>query len=150
MSEKEEKKNSFDDQKAPEKKKPKMKLKELKKHANFMRSVNSVSPTRQVHLLKYFDTDSLTFLNKCLASLVNGNSRHLKLKKREQKLAQKAWLPYKKALKKMSDSKNNPHILSRIKKQTGEGIIVSALLSAAIPLIANLIEHIVRGGKKKK
>ena len=148
MSEKE-KKNPPDDQKAPEKN-PKMKLKELKKHANFMRSVNSVSPTRQVHLLKYFDTDSLTFLNKCLASLVNGNSRHLKLKKREQKLAQKAWLPHKKALKKMSDSKNNPRILSRIKKQTGEGIIFSALLSAAIPLIANLIEHIVRGGKKKK
>ena len=126
-----------------------MKLSELKNRANFMRAVNSLPPNGQMHLMKHLDDGSITFLNKCLASLVNGSSRHLKLKRGEQKLAQTAWLPYKKQLKRLSSEDNHGQVLARIKKQTGEGVMFTALLSAAIPLITNLIELIV-GGKKKK
>ena len=92
---------------------------------------------------------TMEWIRDCLASLVNGSSRHLKLKRGEQKLAQTAWLPYKKQLKRLSSEDNHGQVLARIKKQTGEGVMFTALLSAAIPLITNLIELIV-GGKKKK
>ena len=127
-----------------------MKLNELKNRANFMRIVNGLPPAQQMHLMKYFNDDSIAFLNKCLASLVNGSSPHLKLKRDEQQLAQTAWLPYKKQLKRLSNEDNHGQVLARIRKQTGEGVMFTALLSAAIPLITNLIEQIVRRGSSKR
>lgn len=129
------------------KKEKKMKLKELKKRGDFLHSLNSVRPKKQMELVKHLDKESQKFLTECMACLVNGNSRHLRLKDKEKKLAQKAWAPYQKTLKKMSNPKNKTRVLKGLKKQTGEGFIMSAIISAAIPLITTLVQKLM--GKKK-
>lgn len=124
-----------------------MKLNELKKKRDFLHSLNSVKPKKQMHLMKHLDKNTLGFLSECLACIVNGNSRHLRLKEKEKKLAQKAWSPYQKTLKKMSNPKNKATVLKGLQRQTGEGFLMSAILSAAIPLITTLIQKLT--GRKK-
>ena len=107
-----------------------------------MHSLNSVPPKKQMHILKNLDPATLTFLTKCMSCVINGTSQNLKLKKSQRKLAQRVWEPYKKEMKKMSDPKKRTVVVKGIQRQTGEGFILSAILSAAIPLITTLIEKV--------
>lgn len=125
-----------------------MKLKELKKKKGLIHSLNSVPPKKQMQLLKHLDKNSLEFLTECLTAIVKGNSRHLRLKDKNKKRAQKVWAPYQKTLKKMSNPKHKAVVLKGLQRQTGEGFIMSAVLSAVIPLITTLMSKLF--GKKKK
>ena len=117
-----------------------MKISELKKQAKLVHSLNSVSPKKQMHIMKNLDPAALTFLTKCMSCVLNGSSSNLKLKPNQRKLAQRSWEPYKKEMKKIANTKNHAMVVKRIRRQTGEGFILSAILSAAIPLISTLIQ----------
>ena len=127
---------------------PNMRLEKLKNRSNFMHSLNSIPPRKQMHILKNLDDAGLSFLNDCLTCILKGHSRHLKLKPKDRKLATKMWLPYRTKLQTMSDPKHRYRVLRGIRRQTGEGLIFSALIAAAIPLITNLISKLI-GGKNK-
>lgn len=123
-----------------------MKLKDLKKRRAFVHSLNSVPPRNQMQILKHLDSNSLEFLTECLSAIVKGNSRHLRLKDKNKKKAQKIWAPYQKTLKKMSNPKYKANVLKGLQRQTGEGFLMSAVISSVIPLIASMINKLV--GKK--
>lgn len=125
-----------------------MRLQEIKKHAKLVHSLDKVPAKNLSQLIKHLDPKIITFLTKCLASIVTGNSSHFRLKPKHRDMANKAWQPYKSSLEKMSRPKNTPAVVKRIQKQKGEGFIFSAILSAAIPLITHLISKIFSPAKQ--
>ena len=46
---------------------------------------------------------------------------------------------HQKTLKKVANSASSKHVVGIIKKQKGEGFLISALISAAVPLITSLL-----------
>ena len=121
----------------------KIKKKDLKRKKDFLYSLDNI-PTRDlVKLLPNLSDENLSFLTNCLGGVIRCDCPHLKLNKKEQLLAKSAWAPYQKSLKKWECQGNEPEIVYRIKKQTGEGLVLSALLSAAIPLVTNLVKKVL-------
>ena len=68
-----------------------------------------------------------------MGCVLEGKSPHLKLKHHDKKLAHAAWKPYSKQMKLLADSANQQMVVRKIRKQTGEGFLFAAILSAAIP-----------------
>ena len=115
---------------------------QLKKRAKLIQTLNAIPQDKHVELIKNLDTDSLSFLTRCMGCVLEGKSPHLKLKHHDKKLAHAAWKPYSKQMKLLVDSANQQMVVRKIRKQTGEGFLFTAILSAAIPLIANLISKL--------
>jgi len=123
-----------------------IKKRDFKKKKDFLYSLDKI-PTRDlVKILPNLSDENLEFLTNCLGGIIRCDCPQLKLSKKEQKIAKSAWSPYQKTLKKWECKSNEPDIVYRIKKQTGDGLVLSALLSAAVPLVTNLIKKII--GKK--
>ena len=125
----------------------KIKKHHLKKKQRLINSLENIPTKDLLHILPNLSDDNLGFLTNCFGSVIRCDCPHLKLSKKEQQLAKSAWSSYQKPLKRWGLQSNEPDIIYRIKKQTGEGLVLSALLSAAIPLVANLVKKVL-GNKK--
>jgi len=115
-----------------------MKLAQLKKKRDLVYCLNNLSINEQVCIIKHLDKDSINFLTDCLRHIVSQNSRHLKLTANEKQFAAQLWKQHEKVLKKIGRT-NKSKIVHSIHKQTGDGTIISALLTAILPLVTSMI-----------
>jgi len=53
-------------------------------------------------------------------------------------------------LEKMSQKDKIPQIARQVRKQTGEGLLMAALISAAIPIITDLIKGLANKQNRRK
>ena len=118
-----------------------MKLVQLKKKKNLVYCLNNLPINEQVCMIQHLDRDSMKFLISCLCRILKQNSQHLKLNKNQKASAKKLWKNHEKVFKKIEKT-NKGKIIQNINKQTGDGPVISALLSAVLPLITSLISKL--------
>ena len=112
---------------------------DIRKRAKLLHMLSSIKNLKNtVEIVKNMDEKNLTFLTNCLSALVRGEGQ-FRMKNSEKEQAQKILKPYQKTLKKVANSASSKHVVGIIKKQKGEGFLISALLSAAVPLITSLL-----------
>ena len=117
---------------------------QLKKKRTLIATLSKVPADELANVIPNLNEDSLGFLTHCFGGILRCDCRHLKLTKKEIKLAQKHWAPFKKALKPWEKKKDAEQIVRRIKSQKGGGVILSAVFSSALPLIYLLIEKALK------
>lgn len=116
-----------------------LKTRDIQKRAKLLHMLNSIKNMKNtVEIVKNMDEKNLTFLTNCLSALVRGETQ-FRMKNTDRERAQKILKPYQKTLRKVANSTSSKHVVDIIKKQKGEGFLISALISAAIPLITSLL-----------
>ena len=118
-----------------------MRLAQLKKRKDLVYFLNNLPISEQVWLIRHLNRDAIKFLTACLCHILKQNSRHLKLSPTQKRSAKKMWKQHEKVLKKIGCA-NKEKIIQDIYKQKGDGPIITALLSAVLPLITTLISKL--------
>jgi hypothetical protein len=130
------------------KKKRGLRTSELLDRRIFLQSLNTLPMQKKMYVLKHLDEKSIRFLAECFRNIVDGESSLMRLSKPQQALAQKHWEPYMPTLRKISLNKL-PNVVKQVKRQTGDGLLMAALISAAMPIISSLIESLSKKKRKK-
>lgn len=124
-------------------------LKDLRKGAVVIDAIQKIPQSHQPTLFSHLNDETLLFLTKCVSCILNGDP-HFHLSKAEKAEVAHCLKPHQKILEYIATPKNQKLILRKIKKpQLGEGFLISALLSAATPLISSLIQNAISKYKKK-
>jgi hypothetical protein len=127
-----------------------LRSRDLLARRQFLKSLNTLPIQKKMHVLKHLDEKSLQFLAECFKNIVDGEGSLLRLSKPHRELAQKHWRPYMPMLEKMSQKDKIPQIARQVRKQTGEGLLMAALISAAIPIITDLIKGLANKQNRRK
>jgi len=93
--------------------------------------------------LKHYKKNQTKFICRCMKNILQEHPDFKLSKKNKVKLT-KLMLPHKNKYRFIGDNKNLNKVHTMIKSQKGEGLIISSLIAAAIPLITKLVSKLVK------
>lgn len=123
-----------------------MKLSEVRRHAHVVKCLESMPYENQLKLVRSLPSNQLNFLARCLHCLIYNQTR-LRLTPSERTRVRSVLQPHHKELKYISSAGQGDKLSKQLRRQTGRGFLLSALITAAIPLISSVINKLL--GKKK-
>ena len=128
-----------------------MKAKQLKKNYPLLKILEKTSLKRQPAIIQHLSSDTLGFLLESLSCILHNHPR-FHLSTPEKHLAKTVLSPYIKPgdLKCITSKARRPASVKQIQLQRGRGILLTALLSAVVPLISGLVGKLFKKKKEKK
>lgn len=122
----------------------------LDKQKNFIHSLAKLPPQEQAIIIQHLSPESVSFLTKCFACILNGNSSHLHLDNKQLELARKLWKPYEKSMRILSETANHDSIAQQICNGTDkckQRKLFTSILAGSTPLLEALTRRALKKNK---